>query len=71
MNRSVLICDIRDIRGKKLFCYHLWVAGEARAKCLAKLHSRVVSVGERLHQVVRIHQFANCLLYVWPGVATV
>lgn len=32
MNRSVLICEIRQIRGKKLFCYQLCVAREARAK---------------------------------------
>ena len=31
MNRSVLICEIREIRGKKLFCYQLWVAGETHA----------------------------------------
>ena len=31
MNRSVIICEIREIRGKKLFCYQLWVAGETHA----------------------------------------
>ena len=36
MNRSVLICEIREIRGKKLFHDHLWGAGEARAGILCR-----------------------------------
>ena len=57
MSHSVFICEIRDLRGLKPFAALPWVAGEARAGCLAYF------VDAQLRSILQVQCSSN---QTWP-----